>query len=86
MVVFGVFGDGVGRDAAGFPEGEIRRVVLLASLGGVALGFEVVELLVRECAVVVEAGHVEVHRAVGLVGVAGLDQRLDEVDDFGNVL
>src|SRR6056297_1292369 len=76
VVVFGVLFDGGLGDATGFPEREVRRVVLLGAFVGLALGLELFETLVGEFAVLLEGGHVEVDRAVGLVGVARLDERL----------
>ena len=48
-------------------------LLALVHLGGIA---------VREPAVAVEAPHAEVHVAAGLVGVAGVDQRLDQRHDL----
>jgi len=81
-----VLRDRVGIDAAGLPEREVRRIALLGAFVGIALRLDLAELLIREFTVLVEAAHVEVDRAVGLVGVALLDQCLDEVDDLGDVL
>jgi len=86
VVVLRVFARGGLAHAVGLPQREVRRVALLRPLVGLALRFEVLDVLVRELPVVVERGHVEVDGAVRLVGVPLLDQRLDEVDDLRDVL
>jgi len=71
------------------PEREVERVPLarlvlvgLALLARLQLG----EAAVRELPVAVEAAHAEVHVAGAGVGVAAVDERLDQVDDLGDRL
>ena len=78
--------DLVGGDAARLPEREVRGVSLLSLFGVAALGLQFLDVLIGEFAVVLEGGHIEVDRPVGLVGVALLDQCLDQIDDLGDVL
>jgi len=47
-------------------------MVLFGALRAVALGLDFLYGLVRELAVVLETGDVEVHRPIGLVGIAPL--------------
>ena len=70
----------------GLPDGEVERVGL-AGLGVDAHALrELVDALLAELAVLVEAAHAEVHAAVGRVGVVGADELADEVDDLGDGL
>ena len=70
----------------GLPDGEVERVGL-AGLGVDAHALlELVDALLAELAVLVEAAHAEVDAAVGRVGVVGADELADEVDDLGDRL
>ena len=67
------------------PEGEVERVALERALFrrlACVLWRELVQAAVRELAVFGEAPHAEVHVASGGIGVAAIDQRLDQLDDL----
>ena len=67
---------------ARLPEREVERV-LLQRLGARLLALvHLVGVAVRELAVAVEAADAEVDVAARLIGVPGLDQRLDQGDDL----
>ena len=64
------------------PEREVERVLLArGALEPLAL-VHVLDVAVRERAVLGQRAHAEVDVALGLVGVAALDQRLDQRDDL----
>jgi hypothetical protein len=68
----------------GLPHGEVARVALagLAVAGGLA---QVVEVLVGELQISLVRADVEVDVAVGLVGVAALDEAPHHLDHLGDV-
>ena len=71
------------------PQREVERVALeRLLLVGLALvpRLEILEPAVGELAVLVEAAHAEVHVASARIGVAALDQALDQVDDLADRL
>ena len=74
----------LGRGLVGLPEREVARI-LLERARLLAL-LDLVGLLAGEPAVVREARDPEVDVAAGAVGVPGLDQLLDEVDDLRHAL
>ncbi len=74
----------LGRRLVRLPQCEVARV-LLERARLLAL-LDLVGLLAREPAVVGEARNPEIDIASGCVGVPGLDQLLDEVDDLGHAL
>ena len=64
------------------PEHEVRRIALVRLYLDPGAGDEILLGASRECTVGVEAGHREQHVILGDVGVAGLEQPLDQGDDF----
>ena len=77
----------------GLPDGEVQRIALAVAdtrhtIGAqVAMaGFHLVHIAVGQLAVLGEAADAEVDIAFGLVGMAGVDQALDQLDHFRDLL
>ncbi len=69
-----------------FQSAKSSRSSLSWAVPGLLALVHLVRIAVGELAVAVEAPDAEVDVAAGLVGVAGLDQRLDQRDDLGDRL
>ncbi len=68
------------------PQSEIERIGLVLPHAHALAMAHLGHLLLGELAVLIEAGHFEVHVGAGLVGVAILDELGDQSDDFLDVL
>src|SRR5690606_11850563 len=68
------------------PEREVERVFFFLARRDAGADEQVIDVPVRQLAVPGERPYPEVHVALGLVGVALVNQTLDHLDDLGDLL